>query len=493
MSNTLRFWLNDALIEEVDVAGTTTLLRYLRDKLRKTGTKEGCAEGDCGACTVVVVDDTCEGGPRYRAINSCLVFLPILQGKKVYTVEALRDATTLMESGDKGFHPAQEAMVATRGSQCGYCTPGIVMSIFEACYRSDMGAEWQVDDQLCGNLCRCTGYRPIREAAAAVAGSCPADRFQAELSAHEPGDGVVAEYVAGDQAYFQPGNLEDLWRLRARHPSAVLVAGATDLGLQVTKRHVHYEKVIGLEAIPELQRLERRAGGWWIGAGVNLTRLMDAIGPEIPGFDKMMRVFGSRQIRSRATLGGNLCNASPIGDSPPMMIALNATAVIAGSAGTRRILMEDFFVAYRRTALIGDEILLAVELPHVAPDAFFSSYKVSKRRELDISICAAGMMVELDDSKGVVAIRLAYGGMAATPLRAHKTEAALLGKPWTMEAIEAAVDCLDEDFQPISDHRGSDRYRKLLAKNLLRGFYFDSVDGADGLSFRPVSTVAAAR
>jgi xanthine dehydrogenase small subunit len=493
MSNTLRFWLNDELIEEAEAAGTTTLLRYLRDKLRKTGTKEGCAEGDCGACSVVIVDDNAEGGPAFRAVNSCLVFLPILQGKKVYTVEALRESTAIMQSSDGGFHPVQEAMVATRGSQCGYCTPGIVMSLFEACYRPDMGADWQLDDQLCGNLCRCTGYRPIREAAAAVAGSCPADRFQAKLEAHRSGSATIGEYRGGGQSYFQPGSLEELWRLRACHPAAVLVAGATDLGLQVTKRHIHYDKVIGLEALPELKQLERRVGGWWIGAGVNLTRLMDTVGPEIKGLDKMMRVFGSRQIRSRATLGGNLCNASPIGDNPPMMIALGATAVIAGSGGTRRIPMEDFFVGYRQTALTGDEILLAVELPHLASEAYFSTYKVSKRRELDISICAAGMLVELDGSNGVVAIRLAYGGMAATPLRAHKTEAALLGKLWTIETIEAAVAHLDEDFQPISDHRGSARYRRLLAKNLLRGFFYDSVDGADGLGFRPVSTVAAAR
>jgi xanthine dehydrogenase small subunit len=365
------------------------------------------------------------------------------------------------------------------------------MSMFEACYRDDISEDWQVDDQLCGNLCRCTGYRPIREATAAVGGLLPKDRFQSSLNSYAAGDGEIVSYEAGEQRYLQPGSLEDLWDVRSRYPEAVLVAGGTDLGLQVTKRNVHYPVVIGLEAIPELAKLERRSSCWWIGGGVNLTRLLDVVGEEIPGLAKMMRVFGSRQIRSRATLAGNLCNASPIGDNPPLMIALDAVAVIAGSGGIRRVPMDSFFLGYRQTALSGDEILLAVELPHVAEGMYFTSYKVSKRRELDISICAAGMLVETDELNMVTTIRLAYGGMAATPLRARNTEKALLGRPWTILEIERALEQLDRDFQPISDHRGSADYRRLLAKNLLRGFFFDSVEKEDGLEYRPSGTVGA--
>ncbi len=472
IAHKIQFWLNDRRIETDAVPGTTTLLRYLRDHLHLTGTKEGCAEGDCGACTVVILEERPGASPTFRAVNSCLVFLPMLQGKRVYTVEGLRDRST---EGEQAYHPAQLALVRHRGSQCGYCTPGIAMSLFEATYRDDIDQPWKIDVQLCGNLCRCTGYLPIRAAGHEVAGSCPNDRFRTAQRQYKAHDAAVAiravNGLHGDQLYLQPADLPALFAARARHPEAPLVAGGTDLALTVTKQHRHYPVLIGLEAIPELRRLERIDGAWWIGAGVRLTRLMEVVAPHHPALFKMLRWFGSRQIRNRATVGGNLCTASPIGDLAPVLTALGATAVITGSDGENRIPLDDFFLDYRQTALTGDAILLAVELPDLLAGAFATSFKASKRRELDISIVAVWMYLELEEDR-VKTLRLRYGGMApraAAP--ATRTEAALCGQRWSLAAVEQACASLDEDFTPISDHRGSAAYRARVAKNLLIGFY----------------------
>ncbi len=492
MADRIQFWLNDRSIEVEGVAGTTTLLRYLRDEVHLVGTKEGCGEGDCGACTVAFIERRDDGSATFRAVNSCLMFLPMCQGKRLYTVEALRDRADAFQNSSSGFHAVQRAMVDRRGSQCGYCTPGIIMSLFEACYREDMGAEWQLDDQMCGNLCRCTGYRPIREATRDVAGQRPDDRFMAELRNHREGDaslqGVQGTYLGQPQQYFQPATLDELWAIRAAHPQAILVAGGTDLGLWVTKFRREMPVVIGLEALDVLKELTETASGWRVGAGVSLTRVHEVLGPELPGVDRMMRVFGSRQIRSRATVGGNICNASPIGDTPPLWLALDATAIVVGPAGERRVPMSVFFLGYRETALQGDEILLAIEVPRPKPGAFFHSYKVSKRREMDISAVAAAMYVDTDGDR-VTEVRLAYGGVAATPYRAQKTEAFLMGKPWTEATVEAAMQVLDAEVAPISDHRGSARFRSLLARNLLRGFFLESQGGAPVVADRPSGTM----
>jgi xanthine dehydrogenase small subunit len=489
VAETLRFWINDELIEEADLPGTTTLLRYLRDQRGLTGTKEGCAEGDCGACTVAILEERDDGPAQYRAVNACLLFLGMLQGQRLFTVEAL---------GRRASHPVQAAMVDARASQCGYCTPGIVMSLFEACYRPDMTADWQVDDQLCGNLCRCTGYRPIRAAGRQVAGLCPDDAFQVKANTHVQGDPSLdyrapAGPLHPEQRYLQPTTLDALFSARATYPEAVLVAGGTDLGLSVTKRYVHYSAVIGLDGIGVLRAVERSESGWCVGAGVTLTRVMETVGAEIPALHKMLRVFGSRQIRSRGTLGGNLCNASPIGDMAPVLVALDAVAIVAGPHGRRSVPMSDFFTGYRQTAMAGDEILAAVEIPHPEPGSFHASYKVSKRRELDISAVAAGMGVQVDADGTVSAIRLAYGGVSALAgARARRTEHALLGRPWTEAQIEAALPHLDVDFAPISDLRGSQRYRSLLVKNLLRGFFEESQrEDRDVFVPWPVGTVLA--
>lgn len=484
MPQTLRFHLNDQPVEDATAPPTTTLLNYLRQHLRLTGTKEGCAEGDCGACTVVILDEAAPGGPQYRAVNACLMFLPMVQGRRVYTVEALRRA--------EGWHPAQEALVRHLGSQCGYCTPGVVMSMFEACYRRDLREGWQLDDQMCGNLCRCTGYRPIREATREVAGTCPEGHFKEQLATGRS-EGLEFSRAGEGRCYVTPTSLAGLWAAIAARPRAKLVCGGTDLALTVTKRYEDLPELISLEGVAELRGISRTDGGWRIGATTTLTDLEAACLGELRALTpvlRMLRYFASRQIKHRATVGGNLCNASPIGDLAPALLALGARAVIASAAGERTVPLEQFFLAYRKTALQPGEVLAAVVVPEPAAGARTAAYKVSKRRELDISAVAAGLYVETGPSGHVTVVRAAFGGMAATPARARALEAALLGGPWTEAAVEAALPALARDFRPLDDHRGSAWFRGQVAENLVRGFYLETV-GAPRPEppERPASTV----
>jgi len=461
--NALRFCLNDRWLEFSGIAPSTTLLRYLRDTQRLTGTKEGCAEGDCGACTVVVVEKDLEGKPTFRAVNSCLLLLPMLHGKRVYTVEALKSA--------EGLHPAQTALVDHAGSQCGYCTPGVVMSLFEATYRTDLDEPWKLDAALCGNLCRCTGYRPIRDAAKQVAGSCPKDRFSEQLAGAAPGSAAL-NYSAGPQRFVTPGSLGELWDVLEANPAARLVMGGTDLGLEITKRYAEPSLLVSLEGLEPLRGIRELPDGTaWLGAGTFLTEVEGWSRGRLTPLERMLRYFGARQVKNRATVGGNLCTASPIGDLAPVFLALGARFVLASRAGERRVQAEEFFLAYRKTALGPREVLAAVEVPPLPQGARASSYKVSKRRELDISTVSAAFFVQLDDSGRVAVARLAYGGMAATPARARSAERVLLGNPWGLEAVAAAANALAHDFTPVTDHRGSAAYRMLVARNLLRGFH----------------------
>ena len=459
--NALRFNLNGTWVEETSLPPTTTLLRYLRDSRHLTGTKEGCAEGDCGACTVAVVENDVTGQPVYRAVNACLVLLPMVQGKHVVTVEALKTDVP---------HPAQEAMAKALGSQCGYCTPGIVMTMFEATYRTDLTAPWQLDDQLCGNLCRCTGYRPIRDAATQIAGSCPVDSFSKALPGSKP-TSMALSYSAGAQRFITPSTFDELWALLDMHPEARFVVGGTDLSLEITKRFELPATLISLEALPALKVLEAQPGGFRIGSGVTISDLEAFAEQALPSLHRMVRYFGARQIKHRGTVGGNLCTASPIGDLAPVLISLGATAVLHSRVGERRVKLEDFFVGYRKTELGPKELLSAIELPALKPGARAVSYKVSKRRELDISTVSAGFYVETSAANVVTVARLAFGGMAATVKRAVNAEAALLGQPWSEATVELAARALKHDFTPLADHRGSAAYRSLVAANVLRGFF----------------------
>lgn len=467
MEGPLEFSLNGEPVRLTGVPPNTPLLDWLRASGR-TGSKEGCAEGDCGACSVAMIDRDASGRAVWRAFNSCLTPIALVHGRELVTVEGV---------GKNGLHPVQHCMVANHGSQCGYCTPGIIMSMFEGYYRDDLKAEWQLDDQLCGNLCRCTGYRPIRQAALEAwhrGEEAAADEFSGRLAVARP-DPESARYGAAGEHFFRPATLEELFALRAEHPEARLVAGATELGLEVSKRFRRFPVLISLESVPELQVLERGDDCWRIGGAVTLTRLGEVVGRDFPCWTKMLWVFGSRQIRNRATLGGNLVTASPIGDSAPVLLALGARVLLASPRGTRGVDIADFFTAYRRTAMAEDEILLAVEVPHTGvPDGGTRKrewFKVSKRREMDISTVAACFSVEMDAKGIVTTARLAFGGVAAMPSRARKTEEFLLGRPWVEETVQEACRILAGEFQPITDARGSADYRAALITSLLEKFH----------------------
>ncbi len=487
MQDTIRFRLNDRSVEAGGLPGTTSLLTWLREHARLTGTRDGCAEGDCGACTVAVLLPRDGAPPVWRAVDACLLFLPMLHGRHVVTVEGLREPG--VRDPDAGWHPIQRALVEARASQCGFCTPGVAMTLLEACHRDDLDPhdDRALDEQLAGNLCRCTGYRPIREAARAVAGSRPSDRF---TGAEGPAAAVPLAYEGGGQVYLQPGSLADLFAARARHPEAVLVAGGTDVALDVARSRRLPSVVIGLEAVPEIRVLRREPDRWIVGAGVDLTTLQDVIHGRLPALEKMLRTFGARQIRNRGTVGGNLCTASPVGDLAPVLLALDAVAVAVRPGGERTVPLHAFFPEYRRTALAPDEVLLRVEVPDPPPGSFASACKVSKRRELDIAAVSAGLWVDAAPGGPVRGVRLAFGGVAPTPVRAWRTEGALLGGPWTAAAVIAAADRLDDDLTPISDIRGEARYRRLLARRLLLGFALESLrPDRDRLRDRPTGTV----
>ena len=482
--DTLRFWINGKVVEEKGVSPTMTLLNYLRYHLNLTGTKEGCAEGDCGACTVAIVDPHAEGGATYRAVNSCLVLLPMVQGKEVVTVEGL-------QTGQQ-YHPVQESLVQALGSQCGYCTPGVIMSMFEACYRKDLDEDWKLDDQMCGNLCRCTGYRPIMDATKEIAGACPDDRFAQALEETQART-MELSYEFGQQRYFNPASFAQLWDILDQHPDARFVVGGTDLSLEITKQFKEPQLLVSLEGIAELRKLSHNDDGWDIGSGVFLSDLEDASRHKLTSLERMLRFFGARQIKNRGTVGGNLCTASPIGDLAPTLLSLGAQATLRSRAGTRQISLADFFQGYRQTALQPGEILDSIQIPAFPSEPAqvrSCSYKVSKRQELDISTVSVGCYVHLDEQGQVVEARFAFGGMAATPARAHQVEQALVGKPWTEDNLEAALASLDQDFSPIDDHRGSAWYRQKVAGNLLRGFYHETAkEGHPRLPYRPTATV----
>ncbi len=471
MSSTLEFTLNGEAIRLAGIDPNTPLLDWLRASGR-TGSKEGCAEGDCGACSVAMIDGDAEGKPAWRSFNSCLTPLALVHGRELVTVEGLENGR---------LHPVQQCMVANHGSQCGYCTPGIIMSMFEGYYRGDLDREWKLNDQLCGNLCRCTGYRPIRQAALeawAAADHAARDEFGRRLKKAKAVP-EAAEYEVSDGKFFRPDSLKELFRLSKKHPQARLIAGATELGLEISKRFKKFPAFISLESIPELRELKKKDGQWRIGGSVTLTQLGDAIAEDFPMWAKMLWVFGSRQIRNRATIGGNLVTASPIGDSAPVLLALDADIVLASPRGKRTVPIGEFFVGYRQTAMKPDEILLEVVVDAgKAPKATMRKrewFKVSKRREMDISTVSAAFCLETDKHNVVTKARLAFGGVAATPSRALKTEKYILGKKWDEETLQGACAVLSGEFKPISDARGSADYRAALIVSLLEKFYCEPV------------------
>lgn len=471
MESSFEFTLNGRQVRVTGESTNQSLLTYLRSN-GCTGSKEGCAEGDCGACTVAVVERNAEGKTTYRAVNSCIALLPTLAGREVITVEGIGTPDDL--------HPVQEAMVEKYGSQCGYCTPGFVASMFEGFYRENLREPWQINDQLSGNLCRCTGYRPIRDAFIdARSKRREGDRFQRRLDRELPDLPAVA-YHNSSQTFHRPTSLEELLALRTAHPEAELVCGATELGVYINKAHRRYSKLVATDGVPELTRIYRTEDALVVGAAASLTAFEESLQGEFPEILKMLLVFASRPIRNRASLGGNLVTASPIGDMAPVLLSLDASVELAASSGRRTVKLSDFFVGYRKTVLAPDEVMVAVSIPRVAvtPLRKSGSYKVSKRRELDIAIVSAGFCIELNENRTITCARLGYGGVAATPSRARKTEGFLLGKPWSENTLVEARRVLAEEFAPIDDVRAAAEFRRGLIVDLFEKFWLGEESAA---------------
>lgn len=439
---------------------TETVLDHLRGVAHRPGTKEGCAEGDCGACTVVIAEPV-DGRLRYRAVNACIQFLGAVDGKQVITVEDLREP-------DGSLHPVQQALVDAHGSQCGFCTPGIVMSLF-AQYKNAAAFDAQeTADTLAGNLCRCTGYGPIMTAASAALQARRPDQFDgqadwtvAQLQAMAPGSTEIAP------SFFAPRSSDELAALYRAHPSATLVAGGTDVGLWVTKQHRKLDPVISLGGIADLQAITETDSHVMIGAGATYARLLPVLAPHWPDFGEVLRRLGSAQIRNVATIGGNIANGSPIGDGPPCLIALGATIILRQGDARRELALEDFFVGYGKQDRRPGEFVEAIRLLKPQLGWVFRAYKISKRFDQDISALLGAFHIKIE--AGLVAdIRIAFGGMAATPKRALAVESALRGRPWNAGEIEVAARHFAQDYQPIDDMRASAAYRAKVAANLLR-------------------------
>jgi xanthine dehydrogenase small subunit len=468
-ARTIRFLRGGQLVSLTNVPPDRTLLEVLREDLGCTGTKEGCGEGDCGACTVVVAE--AEGDElNYRAINSCIRFAHSIDGMALWTVEDVAPAGGTL-------HPAQEAMVQCHASQCGFCTPGFVMSLFgmyqnHTCKGEAISREL-AQEELSGNLCRCTGYRPILDAAQQMADLPPVRVDEADIARQLNELAIKREGLPATGAYLLPKTLDELVFLRARHPEAQIVAGCTDVGLWVTKMHRQFDKVLDVTQVRELRRIEDYEHHVAIGAAVTLTDAFAALVADRPQLKVFANRFAGLPVRNSGTLGGNVANGSPIGDSMPLLIALGAHIVLLGPHGHREMPIEQFYTGYRQNVLQPDEVLAWIKVPRPHTGEQLRAYKISKRYDDDISAVCIAINVTVDN--GVVSrVSIGAGGVAATPARAVRAEAALLDKAWTVQAVQAATAALRDEFQPISDMRASSAYRAEVLGNLMQRFWLES-------------------
>ncbi|UVW29580.1 xanthine dehydrogenase small subunit [Massilia sp. H6] len=475
MPDPIRFYYRGAVQEVRDAAPTRTILQHLREDLHCTGTKEGCAEGDCGACTVVT-GSLEDGELVLKAVNSCIQFLPTLDGQALFTVEDLQHP-------DGSLHPVQQALVECHGSQCGFCTPGFAMSLWGMYLKQESHglsgrppSRCQIDEALSGNLCRCTGYCPIIDAARRMVELPPrafdraalAERLQGLQRAHG------WHYEAQGARFHTPRTLDELVGLRAAHPAALLLAGSTDVGLWVTKQMRELGDIIYLGQVDALKTIAQADGMLSIGAGVTLNDAYAAVCRHYPAeLGEMWQRFASLPIRNAGTLGGNVANGSPIGDSMPWLIALGSTLVLRGADGERELALEEFYLGYQQKDLRAGEFVQAVRIPLPRAGVRMRTYKLAKRFDQDISAVCAAFAITLDGAQ-VTSARIAFGGMAATPKRAAGAEAALVGQPWNETALRAAMAAMAQDYAPLSDMRASSSYRMQAAANLLRRFWLET-------------------
>jgi xanthine dehydrogenase small subunit len=479
--SSIKFVLDNRLTEikflpDSTIKPTTTVLNYLRSLQGHKGVKEGCAEGDCGACTIVVAELNDRGGLYYKSLDSCLLFLPVIHGKHLITVENL----AIKKGKEIALHPVQAALVNEGGSQCGYCTPGIVMSMF-GLYKNHRNPTREIiEDALTGNLCRCTGYRPIIDAAHEACSSTDFDHFSANeekiISLLEKigEDKTTIKIIAGKQTYLKPFTIEEAIRLRKEHPDALIVNGSTDVALQQTKKKILLTKILDLSAVDELKLIVEDHSKIAIGAGTSIEELLNFSETRLPALASILSVFGSLQIRNLATLGGNIGSASPIGDALPVLMALDGKVRLLAHGRQRELALENFILGYRKTDIEPDEIIALIIISKPSKSEIVRSYKISKRKDLDISSVSACFRLKLDKSKNVGAIKIIYGGMAASIKHAVKTEDFLKGLPWTRENIGKAMEILYQEFSPISDARADADSRRIMAKNLLMKFWLET-------------------
>ncbi len=470
-NGSIHFLLNGEFIGVNNVEPTTSVLNYLREHRALTGTKEGCAEGDCGACTVVIAE-LLNGQVTIKAVNACIQFLPTLDGKAVFTVEYLRGM-------NGALHPVQQSMVDFHGSQCGFCTPGFVMSLWSL-YVQHQQAETTPEDAetrsaLTGNLCRCTGYRPILEAASNMF-KLPLVKFdmlglRQNLMELQTESSLCYEYM--DQWFFAPKTLEELIQLRAEEPDATLLSGGTDVGLWVNKQFRDINPVVYIGQVEELKKIDLTEEGIRIGAGASLTDSYKAVSQLYPEMDQLWERFASLPIRNIGTLGGNIANGSPIGDTMPALIVLGAKVKLCSEGNRREILLEDLYVDYMKKSMNENEIVESILIPSPSEGLQFRCYKLSKRRDSDISSVFAAFALTLNGEK-VDKVKIAYGGMAATPKRATRTEQLIAKLGWNEKSLQQAMEMLTQDYTPMTDMRASANNRSVSAKNLLYRFYLET-------------------
>ncbi|WP_233828384.1 xanthine dehydrogenase small subunit [Paraburkholderia sp. ZP32-5] len=482
MTEPIRFYHRNAIREIKDAPVTRTVLQYLREDAHCTGTKEGCAEGDCGACTVVIGEPNAAGGVDFKAVNACIQFLPTLDGRALFTVEDLRQP-------DGSLHPVQQAMVDCHGSQCGFCTPGFIMSMWalyekhgheHGCANRTVPSRDTINNALTGNLCRCTGYRPIVEAAEqmfeAPAPQAPVDVKALAASLASLGRNDTFHYEHAGQRFAAPRTVAALAQLKEAEPAARILAGSTDIGLWVTKQMRELGNIVYVGQIAELQKLVTNDDWIEIGAGVSVEKAYAEIAKQYPELTEMWQRFASLPIRNAGTLGGNIANGSPIGDSMPGLIALGARVIVRGGDIEREMPLEDLYLAYQKKDMAEHEFVVGLKVPTrsgARANLRFRTYKLSKRFDSDISaVCAAFSFIA--DGNTIREPRIAFGGMAATPKRALHAEAVLRDAEWHEASAQAAMLALGNDYAPLSDMRATSDYRLESAKNTLYRFWLET-------------------